>query len=72
MSAKTIIGANRRPNVTPGGFTGSPSYQPSRAAGRRITGADIHRAAVAALERRGMQHDPSSWVDGIFGGRADK
>lgn len=61
MSAKTIIGCNIRPRKV--GDVGRVSPR------RRISNADVRRAAEAALDRRGVRNDPSNWRDRHFGGR---
>jgi hypothetical protein len=57
MTKPIIIGANRRPGMTPGGFSRQlPSWKPSR---RGVSG--IAKAARVFLQSRGIDQMPDAF-----------
>ncbi len=58
-----VIGANRRPGTTPGGFT-HPFSDRSHAlrVRRRATDAQVRQAATDALGRRGLAQSMDAWT----------
>ena len=62
-TTRNVIGANRRPGTTPGGFT-QPFSDRSHGlrVRRRATDAQVKRAAEDALGRRGLAQSMDAWT----------